>query len=48
MKSRILIVDDDDIMRQLFRFVLEREGYEVAEAASGSKYWPGPSPLSRT
>ena|SRR3972149_3257208 len=37
MKSRILIVDDDDIMRQLFRFVLEREGYEVAEAASGDR-----------
>ena len=37
MKSRILIVDDDDVMRQLFQFVLEREGYEVAEAESGEE-----------
>ena len=37
MKSRILIVDYDDVMRQLFQFVLEREGYEVAEAESGEE-----------
>ena len=37
MKSRVLIVDDDDVMRQLFRLVLERDGYEVAEAESGEQ-----------
>ncbi len=37
MKSRVLIVDDDSITRQLFRFVLERDGYEVAEAESGEQ-----------
>lgn len=33
--SRILIVDDDEIIRKLLRRVLERSGFAVDEAASG-------------
>jgi two-component system alkaline phosphatase synthesis response regulator PhoP len=33
--SRILVVDDDDNLRRLVAAYLEREGYEVAEAADG-------------
>lgn len=33
--SRILIVDDDEIIRKLLRRVLERSGFVVDEAASG-------------
>lgn len=33
--TRILIVDDDDAIRETLRDALEEEGYEVAEAADG-------------
>ena len=34
---RILIVDDNAAIRELLRFVLEEEGYEVIEAADGAE-----------
>jgi len=34
-RSTILVVDDDPRDRELFRAILERAGYEVAEASSG-------------
>jgi type IV pilus assembly protein PilB len=34
-KPRILITDDDAQMRRLIRAILERDGYEVTEAADG-------------
>jgi len=33
--ARILIVDDEEVIRNLLRHVLEREGYEVIEAGNG-------------
>jgi len=33
--ARILIVDDDDNQRLLYRELLEEEGYDVVEAADG-------------
>jgi CheY-like chemotaxis protein len=33
--SRVLVIDDDAAIRRLLRAVLEAEGYEVEEAASG-------------
>lgn len=35
MGQRILIVDDDDGVRAYLSNILEREGYEVAEASDG-------------
>jgi two-component system, chemotaxis family, chemotaxis protein CheY len=32
---RVLVVDDDDVMRAMARHLLEEAGYEVAEARSG-------------
>jgi CheY-like chemotaxis protein len=37
MGSRILVVDDEDYLRRLVRFVLERAGYEVVLAASAEE-----------
>ena len=34
-KTRILVADDDPQMRRLVRSILERDGYEVTEAADG-------------
>jgi two-component system response regulator (stage 0 sporulation protein F) len=34
MKSKILVVDDDEGMRDLLELVLQREGYEVRSAAA--------------
>lgn len=36
-KMKILIVDDDDRIRDLFRMWLERDGYEVYEAENGKE-----------
>jgi CheY-like chemotaxis protein len=33
--DRILVVDDDDSIRQIVRFCLSDEGYRVSEAANG-------------
>src|SRR5580692_12123993 len=34
-RTRILVVDDDPVMREVLRSVLERAGHEVREAADG-------------
>ena len=34
---RILVIDDNVAIRELLRFVLEEEGYEVIEAADGAE-----------
>ncbi|MCZ6696934.1 MAG: sigma-54 dependent transcriptional regulator [Acidobacteria bacterium] len=35
MKGKVLVIDDDEAIRKSLRMVLEYEGYEYAEAASG-------------
>ncbi len=35
--SRIMIVDDDDSLRQLLRLTLPTEGFEIVEAADGEE-----------
>lgn len=35
--ARILIIEDDQQLRELLRAFLEREGYEVLDAADGEK-----------
>ena len=35
MKKRVMIVDDDPMLQELFSIGLESEGYEVAQAANG-------------
>ena len=35
MSKKILIVDDSNSMRQMIRFTLEEEGYQVEEAVNG-------------
>ncbi|MHC1717272.1 MAG: response regulator [Acidaminococcaceae bacterium] len=37
MKQKVLVVDDEDNIRMLVRFNLEKAGYEVCEAADGHK-----------
>ncbi len=37
MNPRVLIADDDDGLRALFRLVLQRAGFEVSEAANGEQ-----------
>jgi CheY-like chemotaxis protein len=34
-KTKVLVADDDRQMRRLIRMILERDGYQVAEAADG-------------
>ena len=45
----ILVIDDDEQIRKLFRSVLEREGYEVQDAPDGKqgilKYRENPADL---
>ena len=36
-KSRILVVDDEPIVRQLMSFILQNDGHEVIEAESGEQ-----------
>ncbi|NET53248.1 MAG: response regulator, partial [Merismopedia sp. SIO2A8] len=36
-KPIILVVDDDYLLRQTLRKVMEREGYQVVEAANGEQ-----------
>lgn len=35
-KKRVLIVDDDEALRQILRLTMEREDFEVEEAEDGS------------
>jgi DNA-binding response OmpR family regulator len=35
--SRVLVIEDDDRIRETTRFILEDEGFEVAEAATGEE-----------
>src|SRR5207253_11046730 len=35
MRKRILVIEDDDVMRELMRMSLEQNGYEVATAEDG-------------
>jgi len=37
--KRILVVDDESSIRSILRALLEREGFVVAEAASGPEMW---------
>ena len=37
MKSKILIVDDEEHIRELIRFYLDKEGFSVVQAASGQE-----------
>jgi DNA-binding response OmpR family regulator len=34
--ARILVIDDDPVMRQILRVVLQTEGHEISEAADGN------------
>lgn len=47
MAKKILIVEDEENIRELLRLYLEREGYEIAEAANGvegMKLWKTEKP----
>ncbi len=37
IQPSILVIDDDEIIRHLFRDILEREGYTVLDAPDGNK-----------
>lgn len=37
MKPRVLVADDDEGLRQLYRLILQREGFDVIEAANGEQ-----------
>ena len=37
MKTRILVIDDEDHIRRVMRMTLEAAGYEVGEAADGPR-----------
>lgn len=39
LKKTLLIVDDDDDIRQLLADALSQKGYQVLEAANGSRMW---------
>ncbi|MGN1392265.1 MAG: response regulator, partial [Sharpea porci] len=37
MKSKIMIVDDEEHIRELVRFYLDKEGFECIQAANGEQ-----------
>jgi DNA-binding response OmpR family regulator len=37
MKRKILIVDDEEVIRKILRILLDKLGYEVKEAANGEQ-----------
>ena len=37
MKPRVLVVDDEQDIRELLKFYLNKEGYEVIEAKDGNE-----------
>ena len=37
MKSKILVVDDEEHIRELIRFYLDKEGFSVREASGGEE-----------
>ena len=37
MKTRVLVADDDEGLRLLYRLILQRAGFEVIEAANGEQ-----------
>ncbi len=39
MKSRVLVVDDEPVIRNKLRGYFEKNGYQVAEAESGEQMW---------
>ena len=39
MKPKVLVVDDEQDIRELLKFYLNKEGYEVIEAADGQELW---------
>ena len=48
-QSRVLVVDDDDTVREVLRRYLTRDGHEVIEAADGiTGLQPGRARSSRT
>jgi len=38
-QKKILVVDDDEILREMHTMVLEDEGYQVDSAATGNEAW---------
>ena len=40
----VLVVDDDDTVREVLRRYLARDGHEVLEAADGRPAWSAPGP----
>lgn len=47
--ARILVIDDDHLMREFFHDLLEREGFEITEAFDGEEgvqsYFANPADL---
>ena len=35
----VLVVDDEEIMREILEALLTREGYQVRLASSGEEFW---------
>jgi len=38
-KKRVLVVDDDLLMRELFKFKLSKQGFEVTSAKNEREFW---------